>query len=205
MDDDGDMAEMYLTEKKQRMEVYSLSDLYSETNISVGDRMVSKSAPVSPVGSINGVQKLQRAFSSIVSSSKHGSLMASSTNGENIDQLEMLLEAYFVVIDNTLSKLLSVIPNFHFLDVSLILIAIQLVTSSKSSSCYCHIFFIFLLLGSIYLVFFILFPGGVLVILHVSDFEELVLYYFKIGIDLYSFCWRYSSKSTLMILRILST
>ncbi|GFZ10911.1 magnesium transporter 3 [Actinidia rufa] len=106
MDDDGDMVEMYLTEKKQRQEAYLISEIYSETNVPVGPRLVSKSAPVSPVGSTSRVQKLQRAFSSL-SSSKHGSLTGSSNGGENIDQLEMLLEAYFVGIDNTLNKLLS--------------------------------------------------------------------------------------------------
>lgn len=105
MDDDGDMAAMYLTEKKQRLD--SSSDVYTQTNISSLDRVVSKSAPVSPVGSISGAQKLQRAFSSIVTS-KHGSLISSSSNRENVEQLEMLLEAYFVVVDNTLSKLLAV-------------------------------------------------------------------------------------------------
>ncbi|XVF03188.1 hypothetical protein REPUB_Repub04eG0239800 [Reevesia pubescens] len=84
MDDDGDMAEMYLTEKKLR----------SEGN--------------TPIASSNGAQRLQRAFSSIATSSKQGSLMSSSNGGENVEQLEMLLEAYFVVIDHTLSKLFSV-------------------------------------------------------------------------------------------------
>lgn len=111
MDDDGDMAEMYLTEKKQRKEAYVSSDIYDQSNTLGATRIVSKSAPVSPVGSISGTQKLQRAFSS-VSSSKHGSLMDSSSGGENIDQLEMLLEAYFVFSDNTLNKLLSV-RGFH--------------------------------------------------------------------------------------------
>lgn len=107
MDDDGDMAEMYLTEKKQRSEGYPLSDLGFQTDTSSEERVGSKSAPVSPVGSISGAHKLQRAFSSIVSSSRP-SLLSSSNSGENIDQLEMLLEAYFVVIDHTLSKVLSV-------------------------------------------------------------------------------------------------
>ncbi|XP_021806374.1 magnesium transporter MRS2-5 [Prunus avium] len=106
MDDDGDMAEMYLTEKKQRSEGYPLSDLGFQTDTSSEERVGSKSAPVSPVGSISGAHKLQRAFSSIVSSSRP-SLLSSSNSGENIDQLEMLLEAYFVVIDHTLSKVLS--------------------------------------------------------------------------------------------------
>lgn len=122
MNDDGDMAEMYLTEKKQRN---SCNDLYDQVqgNIiststmgtggpTLGMGMVSKSAPVSPVGSASasGSIKLQRAFSNISSHNKHGSLLSSSVTGEpeNIDQLEMLLEAYFVGIDNTLNKLLSV-------------------------------------------------------------------------------------------------
>lgn len=107
MDDDGDMAEMYLTEKKQRSEAYSVSDQNIQTDDSGVARLGSKSAPVSPVASLSGRHKLQRAFSSIISPSKHGSFLSSSSIGENIDQLEMLLEAYFVVIDNTLSKLLS--------------------------------------------------------------------------------------------------
>lgn len=106
MDDDGDMAEMYLTEKKEREEAYHASDMYSQADLSGGGRMVSKSEPVSPVGSISGMHKLQRAFSNI-SSSRHGSFLSSSSVGENIDQLEMLLEAYFVVVDSTLNNLLS--------------------------------------------------------------------------------------------------
>lgn len=106
MDDDGDMAEMYLTEKKEREEAYHASDLYSHMDLSSGGQMVSKSEPVSPVGSISGINKLQRVFSNL-SSSKHGSFVSSASGGENIDQLEMLLEAYFVVMDSTLNKLLS--------------------------------------------------------------------------------------------------
>ncbi|XP_015895203.1 magnesium transporter MRS2-5 isoform X1 [Ziziphus jujuba] len=107
MDDDGDMAEMHLTEKKQRSEGYPLNDLCFQSNTSGEAKVHSISAPVSPVGSVSGVQKLQRAFSTIVSSSKHASVISSSNSGENIAQLEMLLEAYFVVIDNSFSKLLS--------------------------------------------------------------------------------------------------
>nr|DAD35047.1 TPA_asm: hypothetical protein HUJ06_005687 [Nelumbo nucifera] len=107
MDDDGDMAEMYLTEKKERMEAYSSSEQYFQNNVLVGAGMMSKSAPVSPVDSSSGAHRLERALSSILSSSKHGSLLGSSNNGESIVELEMLLEAYFVVIDNTLNKLLS--------------------------------------------------------------------------------------------------
>ena len=108
MDDDGDMAEMHLTEKKLRVEAYPWNDLHSLSNMSGGTRVLSVSAPDSPVESITGSQRLQRAFSTVMNSSKHGSFAGSSNNGENIEQLEMLLEAYFVFIDNTLNKLLSV-------------------------------------------------------------------------------------------------
>ncbi|XP_059317194.1 magnesium transporter MRS2-5 isoform X2 [Lycium ferocissimum] len=106
MDDDGDMAEMYLTEKKQRKEDFLSNDLYDQADIFGKIRGAPRSAPVSPVSSTTGVQKLQRAFSNL-SSSKHGSVSASSNGQENIDQLEMLLEAYFVVIDSALNKLSS--------------------------------------------------------------------------------------------------
>ncbi|PON64661.1 Magnesium transporter [Trema orientale] len=106
MDDDDDMAEMHLTEKKQRSEGY-LSDLCFQTNSLYEAKTPSKSAPVSPVASMGGLPKLQRAFTNIMSSSRHGSFMSSSNSGENIVQLEMLLEAYFVVIDHSLSKLFS--------------------------------------------------------------------------------------------------
>ncbi|XP_027362399.1 magnesium transporter MRS2-5 isoform X2 [Abrus precatorius] len=105
MDDDGDMAEMCLTEKKRRSaDGYTFNDCF-QTRTS--NRVISKSAPASPERSISGVQMLQRALSSIGNSSKHGSLMGSSDDGERIEPLEMLLEAYFVVIDNTLNTLLS--------------------------------------------------------------------------------------------------
>ncbi|PON79685.1 Magnesium transporter [Parasponia andersonii] len=107
MDDDDDMAEMHLTEKKQRSEGYPLSDLCFQTNSLYEAKTPSKSAPVSPVASTGGMPKLQRAFTNIMSSSRHGSFMSSSNSGENIVQLEMLLEAYFVVIDHSLSKLFS--------------------------------------------------------------------------------------------------
>ncbi|XP_042496445.1 magnesium transporter MRS2-5 isoform X1 [Macadamia integrifolia] len=107
MDDDGDMAEMYLTMKKERMEAYSTSEHYFQNNIPAGTELLSKSVPVSPVGSVSRANKLEKALSSALSSSKYGSLIGSSNNGENIVELEMLLEAYFVVIDNTFSKLFS--------------------------------------------------------------------------------------------------
>lgn len=105
MDDDGDMAEMYLTEKKSRMEL----TMYGEQSIlglRSNDGAVSISAPVSPVSSAFDSRKLDKSFS--LSRSRHGSMRSSETATESIEELEMLLEAYFVVIDSTLNKLTSV-------------------------------------------------------------------------------------------------
>lgn len=108
MDDDGDMAEMYLTEKKEKLEAFNVGDLNSPKDLFSAKKAFSRSTPVSPTESPVGAQSLQRAFSSIVNLSKQGSSISSAYVADNIDQLEMLLEAYFVAIDNTLSKLSSV-------------------------------------------------------------------------------------------------
>ncbi|XP_071723460.1 magnesium transporter MRS2-1-like isoform X2 [Rutidosis leptorrhynchoides] len=103
MDDDGDMAEMYLTEKKSRME----SAMYGEQSV-VGFRPndpQSFSAPVSPVSSPPESRKLEKSLS--IARSRHDSVRSSETGTESIEELEMLLEAYFVVIDSTLNKLTS--------------------------------------------------------------------------------------------------
>lgn len=104
MDDDGDMAEMYLTEKKRRMEL----SFYGDQSM-VGYRSVdgaSISAPVSPVSSPPDSRRLEKSLS--IARSRHESMRSSESNTENIEELEMLLEAYFVVIDSTLNKLTSV-------------------------------------------------------------------------------------------------
>ncbi|MED6124522.1 Magnesium transporter MRS2-5 [Stylosanthes scabra] len=106
MDDDGDMAEMCLTEKRRSSDMYPLNDCLNTLTSSSG-KVISKSAPNSPERSISGIQMLPRAFSIIGNSGKHGSSMGSSDDGERIQPLEMLLEAYFIVIDNTLNSLLS--------------------------------------------------------------------------------------------------
>lgn len=104
MDDDGDMAEMYLTEKKERMEAYLCTDRYLN-GVPAGN-WISRSAPVSPTCSSSG-QPEKASNSTVASFSKHESSAGSFTRGRHVEELEMLLEAYFVVTDNTLSKLLS--------------------------------------------------------------------------------------------------
>lgn len=105
MDDDGDMAEMCLTEKRRRLDASPSNDCFQIRSPS--GRVISKSAPTSPERSLSGLQMLPRTFSGIGNSSKYGSSTGSSDNTERIQPLEMLLEAYFIVIDNTLNTLSS--------------------------------------------------------------------------------------------------
>lgn len=109
MDDDGDMAEMYLTEKKMRMESSSpYGDHQSLMGFRSNDGVLSVSAPVSPVSSPPESRKLEKSLS--IARSRHESTRSSEslTEAQSIEELEMLLEAYFVVIDSTLNKLTSV-------------------------------------------------------------------------------------------------
>ena len=107
MDDDGDMAEMYLTEKKSRAD--SLSDGVEQSVMGYRsiDGQHSVSAPVSPTSSPPESRRLEKTMS--LARSRHDSMRSSQSGTENIEELEMLLEAYFVVIDSTLNKLTSVI------------------------------------------------------------------------------------------------
>ncbi|KAL5576139.1 hypothetical protein UlMin_017838 [Ulmus minor] len=86
MDDDGDMAEMYLTKKKIRME----SSFY-------GDQSIDGAS----------ISSLVPPTSLSIARSRHESKRSSESNTESIKELEMLLEAYFVVIDSSLNKLIT--------------------------------------------------------------------------------------------------
>lgn len=118
MDDDGDMAEMYLTEKKRRMESLFYGD-QSLAGYRSNDGTLTASAPVSPVSSPLEGRKLEKSFS--IARSRHESLKSSESANESIEELEMLLEAYFVLIDSTLNKLTSVFtgPFNKFIMISL--------------------------------------------------------------------------------------
>lgn len=110
MDDDGDMAEMYLTEKKMRMEESLLDDAdlqgIGNNHNNHNGFSSSFSAPVSPASTPPASRRLEKEFS--FARSRHSSFKSSDSSQYNIEELEMLLEAYFVVIDYTLSKLTSV-------------------------------------------------------------------------------------------------
>ncbi|PSR89367.1 Magnesium transporter MRS2-1 like [Actinidia chinensis var. chinensis] len=104
MDDDGDMAEMYLTEKKRSMESFFSGD-QSLLGYRSTDGLQSASAPVSPIPSPPESRKLEKSLS--IARSRYDSMRSTESGTENIEELEMLLEAYFVVIDSTLNKLTS--------------------------------------------------------------------------------------------------
>ncbi|KAK4748288.1 hypothetical protein SAY87_014874 [Trapa incisa] len=104
MDDDGDMAEMYLSEKKRRMEFSFYGD-QSVMGFRSNDGALSLSAPVSPVSSPPDIRRLEKNLS--IARSRHDSMRSSESATGSIEELEMLLEAYFVVIDSTLNKLTS--------------------------------------------------------------------------------------------------
>lgn len=106
MDDDGDMAEMYLTEKKRRMEASFYSD-QSLAALGFSGLGHAASAPASPISSPAESPRMETSLS--ISRSRHDSIKSpDGAAAENIEELEMLLEAYFVVIDSTLNKLTSV-------------------------------------------------------------------------------------------------
>ncbi|XP_056686294.1 magnesium transporter MRS2-1-like isoform X2 [Spinacia oleracea] len=62
-------------------------------------------APVSPVSPALDSRRLEKSFS--LSRSRLGSMRSSESAKESIEELKILLEAYFVVIDNTYNKLTS--------------------------------------------------------------------------------------------------
>ncbi|KAI7746860.1 hypothetical protein M8C21_016317, partial [Ambrosia artemisiifolia] len=106
MDDDGDMAEMYLTEKKSRMDsLFYGAEQSVMSGYRSNDGHQSISAPVSPVSSHQDGRKLEKTFS--IAKSRHDGMSSAASATENIEELEMLLEAYFVVIDSSLNKLTS--------------------------------------------------------------------------------------------------
>ncbi|KAL2624476.1 hypothetical protein R1flu_008721 [Riccia fluitans] len=117
MDDDGDMAEMYLTQKmNEEVPVFAYSESSARSRSSLGFVAAvgvaqSVSAPVSPVGSLTGPSQLEKQLSFARSFNRHEAMSrtsrSSKSDEEDVEELEMLLEAYFVGIDGTLNKLTS--------------------------------------------------------------------------------------------------
>ncbi|PHT93258.1 Magnesium transporter MRS2-B [Capsicum annuum] len=106
MDDNRDLAEMYLTEKKSRMELSCYGD-QSLLGYKSTDGALSLFAPFSHVSSPPGSRRLEKSLS--IARIRHESMrsLKSGAETQSIEELEMLLETYFVVIDNSLNKLTS--------------------------------------------------------------------------------------------------
>ncbi|XP_039119599.1 magnesium transporter MRS2-B-like [Dioscorea cayenensis subsp. rotundata] len=104
INDDGDMAEMYLTEKKRRMESSFYYEQYLNGYGSIGGAL-SVSDSVSPISIRLESRRLEKIFN--LSKRWHESMKSSDINTKNIEELKMLVEAYFVVIDSSLNKLTS--------------------------------------------------------------------------------------------------
>ncbi|XP_017218415.2 magnesium transporter MRS2-1 isoform X1 [Daucus carota subsp. sativus] len=104
MDDADYMAKMYLTKRKSRMESTFYSDP-STPEYRFNDVAFSVSAPVTPVSSPPDRRKHEKSYS--LARGRHESMGSSESATESVVALEMLLEAYFVVIDSTLNKLTS--------------------------------------------------------------------------------------------------
>ncbi|KAK6263794.1 hypothetical protein SCA6_019228 [Theobroma cacao] len=111
MDDNEDMAEMYLTEKKRKMESSSLisddqSSLVGIFRSNEGASEASDPIICPPVSSPSGFRSLTKNSSSLRSRRK-SMMMSSENTAKSVEELESLLEAYFVVIDSILNKLIT--------------------------------------------------------------------------------------------------
>ncbi|XP_030943128.1 magnesium transporter MRS2-3-like isoform X1 [Quercus lobata] len=127
LDDDEDMAELYLTEKllQQNLENSSASTLSENDNmddevlgLDMDDRIPAEISAEAGGGSASYKSELQNINNSLeqpygvskaLSRDSHGihTSTTHSVTGKHLDveELEMLLEAYFVQIDGTLNKL----------------------------------------------------------------------------------------------------
>lgn len=140
LDDDEDMAEMYLTEKllQQQLEQTSDEDTVETPDHDVDDNGVdiNQSVPAAEIsleagvgGGVNYVEEdednlnsREQMFGASNLRDSRGTRASTTysvtTTKLDVEELEMLLEAYFVQIDGTLNKLSTV--SFLF-DISLIL------------------------------------------------------------------------------------
>ncbi|KOM26622.1 hypothetical protein LR48_Vigan303s004400 [Vigna angularis] len=109
LDDDDDMAEMYLTDKlaeQQMEESSSASSINDHDEQDIDDRTateISFEAGEPPVG----FEDQHNAYN-VLGRDSHGtrgSTYSAVTKQLDVEELEMLLEAYFVQIDGTLNKL----------------------------------------------------------------------------------------------------
>lgn len=121
LDDDEDMAEMYLTEKLEEEQLDNSStssrkdqdiiDEEEEDRIDAGNMMgLRRSSLASDIDNQKVKNELEHTFGESISNRRlsnrsHSSIQSSSTKILDVEELEMILEAYFVQIEGTLNKL----------------------------------------------------------------------------------------------------
>ncbi|GJY55710.1 F-box/LRR-repeat protein 3, partial [Tanacetum coccineum] len=101
MDDDGDMAEMYLTEKNTRLDTLSYGGDQSISGYRLSDGPHTVSAPVSPVSSPPDFRKLEKSFS--FARSRHESMRVQKLK-EYIDDTEDFIN---IQLDNVRNQLIQ--------------------------------------------------------------------------------------------------
>ncbi|KAK2458466.1 magnesium transporter MRS2-1 [Trifolium repens] len=112
LDDDGDMAELYLTDKlaKQKFEIFSAA---SSMNNNGDDMMTNRVLPQDIVDRTHPEISLEQGedildhedYENVVSGEISTKDATVSSGAPNVQELEMLLGAYFVQIGATLNKL----------------------------------------------------------------------------------------------------
>ncbi|OMO85683.1 Magnesium transporter MRS2/LPE10 [Corchorus capsularis] len=113
MDDNEYMAEMYLSEKKRRMESPSLiSDRVSSPLMQISDEGLFEASDPTIISSLSSPSESHRVTKNLNNNNglrnRHKSMVMSSEHtARSVEELESLLEAYFVVIDNILTKLIT--------------------------------------------------------------------------------------------------
>ncbi|KAH9329604.1 hypothetical protein KI387_001712, partial [Taxus chinensis] len=104
LDDDEDMAEMYLTEKLMQQYPDGAS---SPSSIHVARGRMEHKSTHSDAEQQSGFEALSGTLN-ILSGDENSSTSSSThsgTKGLDVEELEMLLEAYFIQIDGALNKL----------------------------------------------------------------------------------------------------
>ncbi|KAK6284807.1 hypothetical protein POUND7_003759 [Theobroma cacao] len=106
MDNDDNMAEMCLTVKKKTKTKTRMESSFSgdQSSMQFRSKGPSVSAPVSPVSSPpDSGERLKHSLTTVWGRRK--SMRASESTPESLEDLEVLLESYFVLIDSSLNKL----------------------------------------------------------------------------------------------------
>ncbi|MED6119147.1 Magnesium transporter MRS2-3 [Stylosanthes scabra] len=113
LDDDDDMAEMYLTDKLQQVHSSSASSINDDDDddvhhLDVDDSIppeISLEAAATAAASDEDNQHDDRLLVGVSRESRASTTYSTTTKHLDVEELEMLLEAYFVQIDGTLNKL----------------------------------------------------------------------------------------------------